>query len=63
MLIKKPTRRYTLMCKIEKKRNVQNAKARIALLCDTIREHEVEIIEMELEVKSLREFVAGNSEK
>lgn len=51
------------MCEIEKQREVQNAKARIALLCDTIRDHESEIIEMEIEVKNLREFVAENSGK
>jgi len=49
------------MCKIKKQRDVQNAKARIALLCDDVRRKKADIIENEIEIKNLREFVAENS--
>jgi len=43
------------------KRDVQNAKARIALLCDTIRETKQELFLMEEEVESLSKFVKENN--
>lgn len=51
------------MCKFKKKRDVQNAKARIALLCDTNRRLEAEVQENKLEVEQLRKFIQENSEK
>lgn len=43
------------------KRDVQNAKARIALLCDTIRETKIDLSLMEEEVELLSKFVKENS--